>query len=389
MELQEKAFAYIDANKGKMLELWEDFVNTESGTLYKEDVDKMALLAKETLEGFGASARLIEHANAGNGVLATFGKPTNKAPVCFLGHYDTVFPRGTVAQRPFRIEEGKAYGPGVLDMKGGIVIQFFVAKALMEAGYKDRQIKVLLSGDEETGHPHSNMGEILSAESRGAVAAFNFETGDLNGTLVVGRKGSMSYDIAVKGVSVHAGREPENGRSAILEIAHKVIDIQSCTDYEKGITFNVGKINGGVARNAVPGKAEMEVEVRILNPEQGKEADAQIAAIVAKTYIDGTETTCKKIGGMPPMPRTKGNEAMCELVRQVSFSLGLQEPTPIISGGGSDSAYSVAAGVPTIDQIGVKGQWNHSEREYAVVETLFERAKLVIASVLRLDDLVC
>lgn len=387
MDLKEKAFAYIDGNRDNMLQLWETFVNTESGTSNKADVDKMAMLVKKTLEDLGASARLVEHPNAGNGVIATFGKPTDKAHVCFLGHYDTVFPHGTVEKRPFRIEDGKAYGPGVLDMKGGVVIQLFVAKALVEAGYTDRQIKIVLAGDEETGHPYSNMGEVFFNESQGAVAAFNFETGDPNNTLIVGRKGAIGYDIAVKGVAVHAGREPQNGRSAILEMAHKIVDIQAANDYEKGITFNVGKIKGGVARNAVPDKADIEVDVRILSPEQEKEADATIASIAGKTYVEGTETTFTKIPGIAPMPRTKGNEAIFELVRGVALSLGLDEPAAIISGGGSDSAYSVAAGVPTIDQIGVKGQWNHADREYALVEALFERAKLVIASVLQLDQL--
>ncbi len=211
----------------------------------------------------GASRRISRRRQrAGCGIRAQTSKPH----VCFMGHFDTVFPRGTTAKRPFRIEEGKAYGPGVLDMKSGVTIQLFAARALMEAGYSDRLIRIVLAGDEESMHPKSDMPRVFEEESRGAVAAFNFETGDVNNSLVVGRKGTIAYDVVVEGVSVHAGREPQKGRSAILEMAHKIVDIQALTDYEKGITFNVGTVKGGVVRNAVPDFAEIGVE----RPRDGK-----------------------------------------------------------------------------------------------------------------------
>jgi glutamate carboxypeptidase len=381
-----KAFQFIDAKRDEMIALWEKLVNMESGSQHKEDVDKVAAFLKETAESFGGRARLVEFSQAGNGVVAEFGNPTGKPHVCFLGHFDTVFPHGAVSKRPFRIEEGKASGPGVLDMKAGVVIQLYVARALMEAGYSDRQIRVVLAGDEETGHSKSDMPRVFEKECAGAVAALNFETGDVSNAIVVGRKGTGSYSIAVSGVSVHAGREPEKGRSAILEIAHKIIAIQALTDYEKGVTFNVGTVKGGTVRNAVPDHAEIEVDIRVMESEQLDEADRKIAEIVAHTYVEGTTTACVRRVGIIPMSRTAGNDKLFELVRRVSEELGLETPHPIISGGGSDSAYSVRAGVPTIDQMGVKGQWNHSDREYAVVDTLFERAKLAVACVLEVDS---
>ncbi|GHS97364.1 glutamate carboxypeptidase [Synergistales bacterium] len=382
--IQEKAFRFIDAKRDEMIKTWEKLVNMESGTLHKEDIDKVAMFLKETAESFGGHARLVEFQQAGNGLVVEFGNPTDKPQVCFLGHFDTVFPHGTVSKRPFKIEEGRAYGPGVLDMKAGVVIQLYVAKALIEAGYSDRQIRVVLAGDEEMGHPKSDMSRVFEEECAGAVAAFNFETGDVSNALVVGRKGTATYDIAVQGISVHAGREPEKGRSAILEMAHKIIAIQALTDYEKGVTFNVGTVKGGTVRNAVPDHAEIEVDVRVMESEQLDEVDKKITDVVAHTYVEGTTTTCARGVGIMPMLRTAGNEKLFELVRRVSEELGLETPHPVISGGGSDSAYSVRAGVPTVDQMGVKGQWNHSDREYAVVDTLFERAKLALACVLAL-----
>ena len=386
-EMREKAFRFIDSKRDEMLSLWEKLVNMESGTQHKEDIDKVAAFLKERADSLGGHSRVVEFPQAGNGLIVKFGVPTDKPHVCFMGHMDTVFPHGAVSRRPFKIEDGKAYGPGVLDMKGGVVIQLYAAKALMEAGYSDRQIRVVLAGDEESGHPASEMPRVFEEQSAGAVAAFNFETGDVSNALVVGRKGTMAYDITVKGVSVHAGREPEKGRSAILEMAHKVIAIQALTDYEKGVTFNVGTFKGGIARNAVPDHAEIGVDVRVTELDQLHYVDRKIAEIVAGVHVEGTTTTCARGAGIEPMPRTPENERLFDLVRCVSEDLGFETPVPVVSGGGSDSAWSVKMGIPTIDQMGVKGQWNHSDREYAVAETLFERTKLAIACLTALDKL--
>jgi glutamate carboxypeptidase len=386
-EIREKAFHFIDSKRNDMLSLWEKLVNMESGTLYKEDVDKVAAFLKETADFLGGHSRVVEFPQAGNGLIVEFGVPTDKPHVCFMGHMDTVFPQGAVSRRPFKIENGKAYGPGVLDMKGGVVIQLYAAAALMDAGYSDRQIRVVLAGDEESGHPASEMPRVFEEQSAGAAAAFNFETGDVSNALVVGRKGTVAYDIAVKGVSVHAGREPEKGRSAILEMAHKVIALQALTDYEKGVTFNVGTFKGGIARNAVPDYAEIGVDVRVTELDQIDYVEGEIAEIVAGVHVEGTTTTCVRGAGIEPMPRTAGNEKLFDLVRRVSEDLGFETPVPIVSGGGSDSASSVKMGIPTIDQMGVKGQWNHSDREYAVAETLFERTKLAAACLTALDEL--
>jgi glutamate carboxypeptidase len=382
-----KVFQLIDSRREEMLSLWEKLVNMESGSPHKEDVDKAAAFLKETAESFGARARVVEFSKAGNGLVAEFGVQTDKPHVCFLGHFDTVFPRGTVSKRPFKIEDGKAYGPGVLDMKAGVVIQLHTARALMNAGYSDRRICVILAGDEERGHPDSEMPRVFEEQSAGAAAAFNFETGDVNDALVVGRKGMVSYNLTVKGVSVHAGREPEKGRSAILEIAHKIIAIQALTDYEKGITFNVGTVKGGLVSNAVPDHAEIGIDVRMMEMDQLDYVNRKIDEIAAHIYIEETTTTCVRGAGIAPMSRTAGNEKLFALVRSVSENLGFGTPSAIVSGGASDSSYSVKMGVPTVDQMGVKGQWNHSDREYAVVSSLFERAKLAAACVLELDRL--
>ena len=385
--VQDKAFALIDGWRDEMLSFWEKLVNMESGSPSKEDVDKVALFLEQTLNRFGGKAELIPFKEAGNGVAAVFGDPTDKAPICFLGHFDTVFPKGAAAERPFRVEDGKAYGPGVLDMKGGVTIQIFAARALKEAGYTDRQVKVVLAGDEETMHPRSTMAQEFVDRSRGSLAAFNFETGDINDSLVVGRKGVVLYKIIVKGVAVHAGREPQNGRSAIKEIAHKLLDVEALSNYEDGLSLNVGLIKGGVVVNSVPDYAEIDIDVRVLRNEQVAYVDKKLEEIAAKTYIEGTTTSLiKSPGGFAPMEKNEGNERLYAHVKATAEKIGQRVTGAIVSGGASDSAYSVQAGVPTIDQMGAKGQWNHADREYAVVESLYERTKLAVASVLDIED---
>ncbi|NCC58734.1 MAG: M20/M25/M40 family metallo-hydrolase, partial [Synergistales bacterium] len=223
-QVQDKAFDFIEQNREKLLAFWEELVNMESGSRDKENVDLAAERVAAELESFGVETEILSFEKAGNSVAGILGKDRPGTPVVLMGHYDTVFPAGTVEKRPFRIEDGKAYGPGVLDMKGGVALLIFAAKALEAAGYADRPIRFVLAGDEETGHCNSSMAKVFEERSRGCVAAFNCETGDPNNKIVVGRKGVVQCEMAVKGIAVHAGREPQKGRSAILELSHKIID---------------------------------------------------------------------------------------------------------------------------------------------------------------------
>ena len=190
--------------------------------------------------------------------------------------------------------------------------------------------------------------------------------------------------MAVKGLAVHAGREPQKGRSAILELARKIVDIHSLTDYGRGLTFNVGTVKGGVVPNAVPDFAEAGIDIRCVSAGQIAEAKEKLEALAAKTYIDGTSTELSYTSTFLPMEQTPGNERLFRYVAEIYRELGLSEPSMECSGGGSDSAFSVAAGVPTVDQMGVKGEWNHSDREYAAADSIFERARVLAACILNI-----
>ena len=376
--------SYVDAHREEMVSFWQEIVNMESGSQNKAGIDAVAARLGQALASEGASVKIVEMEKAGNMLVAEVGAGRNKPAVLFMGHMDTVFPLGTVAKRPFTIRDGKAYGPGALDMKGGIVAALFAIKALNAAGYTDRPLKVILAGDEEIAHANSNAADVFMQEAKGAAAAFNCETGFVDDAIVTGRKGTAVFTLEVKGVGVHAGNEPENGRSAILEISHKVIDIQNLTNWEQGTTFNVGVIEGGIVPNAVPGYAKIVVDIRYQDPALLPDIERQLAEVAAKQYVPDTTTTLTQTPGIAPMQTTDGVKQLFEVVKKTYAEMGLGTPYGKYVGGGSDSAYSVMAGVPTVCAMGVKGGRNHSPEEFAVVDTLYERAKLLAFCTLNL-----
>lgn len=379
------AFTYIDEHRDEMLSLWRDLVEIDSGTANKAGVDRVGARIRKVLEDEKAAIRSIEFDKVGNIVIGEIGPERPASSVVFMGHMDTVFKDGTAAQRPFTIRDGKAYGPGALDMKGGIVAFLFAVKALNAAAYSRRPIKVILSGDEENGHKFSDAAQHLIDESRGCAAVFNCDTGYVDNGIVIGRKGTASITVEVKGVAAHAGNDPENGRNAIVELATKIVPIRNLTDLENGVLVNVGVIQGGSVENAVPDFARIVIDVRYSALDQINEIKRKIDAIAAETFIDGTTTTVSMILGIPPMKTDDGVMKLFELVKASCEENGWGTPYPKVVGGGSDAAYPLIAGTPTICALGIKGGRNHSPEEFAVVDALFERAKLLAACVLKLD----
>lgn len=382
---KQAAFQFVDNHRAEMLALWQEVVMMESGPHEKPGIDAVGGRFRQVLEETGATCRTVEFEKAGDMLIGEFAAKSSRPGVIFLGHMDTAIAAGATAERPFTIKDGKAYGPGVLDMKGGIVAFLYAIKALKAAGYDTRPIKVLLAGDEEVLHANSTAPDALVSEAAGHAAAFNCETGFVDNGIVVGRKGIARILMEVKGVAAHAGNDPENGRNAIIELAHKAIAVQGLTDWDKGISYNVGVIQGGKTSTAVPDYAKIFIDVRYKDPNDLPGIMAQVEEIGAKTYIEGTSTKVALLDGLKPMKTTDGVKKLYEMVEKVSEENGFGKPYAKYVGGGSDSAYTVLAGVPTVCAMGVKGGRNHSPEEFAVVDTLFERAKLLAACVLELD----
>ena len=267
-ELFEKIRRYVDEHHDDMLALWEEMVNTESGSRQLEGVAAMDAILQRELESVGAKIQVLPVENAGGVLVAEWNSDSPKAPLLFIGHVDTVFKEGAVAANPFRIDEnGFAHGPGVLDMKAGLVIAVFALKALAAAGFAGRPIKCVFAGDEENLHMLSNAKQVMMEEVKGAAAAFNFETGFMDNRFVVGRKGGGPVSLTVHGVSAHSGNAPEKGRSAVLEAAHKIVALEACNDIPRGKLINCGKITGGIGENTIPDLCTLNIGVRFPSTE--------------------------------------------------------------------------------------------------------------------------
>lgn len=378
---------FVDENREEIISLWKEIVNIESYTNCKESVNKLAERLKGEFEKEGLDCDLIDIGNNGSTLVGTLGSNRNKKPIIFSGHMDTVFEIGTFGENPFKIMEGKAYGPGVLDMKGGIVISLYVIKALNKIGYKDRPIKIVFSGDEEIGHKDSNGGDIILKEAKGGLCAFNMETGLVDNSLCVGRKGRIGCNVHVKGVETHAGNDFEGGRNAIEEMANKILQIQKLTNLEVGTTASVSIIKGGRVSNSIPEDCSIEVDLRFEKVEEMENVKKRIQEICEDTYIEGTSTHVDFVSEMMPFETTEDVMKFHKFVNTVSKENGFGEINAKRLGGSSDASYLTIANVPTICSFGVKGEWNHTSREYALVDSMFERVKLISTIVLNLDKL--
>lgn len=381
----EQVYSFLDEKQEEMISVLEEVVNLEGSSREVENVRKVADKFKELFEAEGFKCELVEVGNNAPTLLGVLGKEREGKPVIFSGHMDTVIKTGVYTAPAFRREGNKAYGPGVLDMKGGIVIALFVAKALNVIGYNERPLRIAFSGDEEIGHYGSRGADILREAAVGGVCAFNLETGILDNTLCYGRKGRLESYITVTGVESHAGNDFLSGRNAIAEMAHKIIEIQDLTDLEKGTTVTCATISGGTITNAVPKECIMGGECRYDTVEEMENYKNKVREICNKTYIDGTTTKIEFKTEFAPYECTDDVMGLWEFIRDTAEECGLEKVNGKKVGGSSDAAYIQMAGTPVICSIGIQGQWNHTTREYALLDSMSPRGKLIASVILNLD----
>ena len=367
----------VDESRDSMLATWKLLVDRDCGSKNKAGVDAVGHDVKGILESAGFKVRFYEYPEAGNLLIAERGD-TTKPFVALIGHLDTVFADGEAAKRPFTIKDGVVTGPGCLDMKGGVTVLLSAMRILNEAGWDRYPVKVILEGDEEAGHQKSTAVRDMMAEAKGALFGLNFETSFKDNSVVIERKGVATFRFDVQGIGAHVGNNPKGGRSAITEIAAKVADINSLTDYDEGTTLNVGVIGGGTVPNACAEKAFCVVDVRYKSEAGISRVRAGLKAIAHKVYLDGTHTEVTELFYFPAMPRLESSLELFSRVNKIAVEHGFPEMTAKGVGGGSDSAALTMAGVPTVCALGVKGEFNHTVREYAMEDSLFERTKLLI-----------
>ncbi len=365
---------FIDSKEKEMLVFLEKMVNIDCGTYCEEGLNQVGGILADRLDALGFGVERKSQEEYADHIIGH--KPgTDDYRILFIGHMDTVFPAGTAQKRPFRIEGGRAHGPGVSDMKGGITCLLFALEALKAVKpdvYDKITMDVVFNSDEEVLSPSSR--PIIENLAKQAHTACVFEPARPGGEYVIQRKGVGKYIMNVSGRAAHAGAQPEEGRSAIGEMAHKIVALHALTDYTTGTMVNVGVVRGGERSNVIAESAYAEIDVRVPDNAAAKLLHQQFESITANTTIP--DTTGEVTGGImfPPMVQTPQSKRLFESLQEAGRILGL-DLEGIATGGGSDGNHS-AQFTPTLDGMGSQGSMAHSDREFMEVASLTERSKV-------------
>jgi glutamate carboxypeptidase len=364
----------------------ERLVNIDCGSYTKEGVDEVAGWVGHQLEQLGASVHRLIHETFGDTIIAVFeGRGRGRA--LLVGHMDTVFEAGTVAERSFRIEDGRAYGPGVDDMKGGLLTGLYALRVLRSTrgGGKpsdwlpSERLTFVANPDEEIGSPSST--PHIQEAARDATVAFVLESARDNGDIVSARKGIADFRLTISGRAAHAGVEPEKGRSATLEAAHKTVALHALNGRWDGVTVNVGAIHGGTRPNIVADKCELSVDVRATTVNNLDEVEAAIREICASSTVPDTTCIPERTAHWPPMEKTPAGAALAELAISLAGRIGF-ELHDAATGGASDANTTSGMGVPSLDGLGPVGGADHAPGEYLEVDSIVPRTTLFAALLL-------
>lgn len=369
--------------KDEALKLLERLVNIDSGSGYVPGLTKVSDIAIEELKKLGATIELVPNTpEASNHVIATL-KGTGKAKILLMAHMDTVFKEGSAAERPFYIKGGRAYGPGVMDDKGGIVAAIYALKVLHNLKFTDyAQITVLLDASEETGSGVAT--ELIKKTAKEHDVTLNLEPGRPADGLVVWRKGSATALVEVKGKASHAGVAPELGRNAATEVAHQILQLGKLGDEEKKTTINFTVLKAGDRTNVIPDQASAKADVRAAVPEEFDRVEQDLARVSANKLVPDTEVKTSLVRGLPPMPQTAQSDALVAMAQGIYGELG-RTLTIEGSGGAADSSLSASVGTPTLDGFGIVGGNIHTPEEYAEVGSVAPRIYLLSRMIMKLS----
>ncbi|WP_108882796.1 M20/M25/M40 family metallo-hydrolase [Anderseniella sp. Alg231-50] len=374
---------WLADHEADMISLLEALVNTDSGSYYKQGVDAAGILIKEFLEARGIACDTIPIETHGDAVRATVSGTANggNRPIVLMGHRDTVFPRGEPERRPFTIRDGRAYGPGVADMKAGLVMNAFVLAAFADLGGAPVPLVGLFTGDEEIGSPSS--APVIARETTNALAVFNSEPGRVSGNVVTGRKGGIFFRCTIKGKAAHSGANFADGVSAIGELAHKINAWHGFTDIDRGITVNVGLISGGQSVNTVAPVAACDIDTRFIRLADRDWLVEAITEIADRSFVSGTTATMEIMGEFKPLEQSPESADIFDLYTQAGRDSGLTIAGEF-SGGCADSGIAASVGTPTICGVGPVGAHVHSPDEYMELSSFVPRAQTLARSILRM-----
>jgi glutamate carboxypeptidase len=361
-----------------MTRLLEELVAIESPSTEPSAVAAVARRVERELSTLGIPGELLP-VDGGGPILRARGAAGPSGGVMLLGHLDTVWDLGTLRRRPVRIENGRFFGAGSYDMKGGIVVLLYALKALKaqpaaaapEAGLP-LPVTVFLTPLEEVGCARYR--DVMESAMRPCSAVLDFEPAWPGGAVKTQRKGSTTLTLRAHGVAAHAGADFARGANAILELSRRLLDAAALTDLENGITLNVGTVRGGTRANVVPDAAEAQIDVRFRTLHDGERACAAVESLAPTDPRIRLEV--ERGPFYPPLERTSGVIAAFGAARAAAAELGLPELEEIATGGASEASFAAALGLPTLDGMGPDGDGAHAENEHVILASLPERAAL-------------
>ncbi|MDE3156753.1 MAG: M20 family metallopeptidase [Acidobacteriota bacterium] len=375
--------AFCQSQRPWLLDTIEALVRLESPTPDKTAVDRCGAELARRLEAIGGRVTRLPRDRAGDHLRVEFAPAAASAagkPVLLLGHFDTVWPIGQLERMPLRTEDGRLHGPGVFDMKAGVALGMLAVRALRERGGLTRGVTMLWTADEETGSATSR--EAIEDEARRSAAVLVLEPSLPGGVVKTARKGCGQFELTVHGISAHAGVDPGKGASAIHELAAQIGAIAALQDLDRGISVNVGLVDGGSRPNVVAERAHAVIDARVPR----REDEARLVSALAALRPTRPGIRLEVTGGFsrPPLERTPAVARLYEQARAVAVELGadLQEGA---TGGGSDGNFTAALGVPTLDGLGAVGDGAHALHEHVVIDALPGRAALLAGLIARLD----
>ena len=385
-----KIFTFIDEHKEDMVQDLRTFADLEGHFEEKDNVLKARTWLQQQLEKEGFACRFREVADDRCGIMiAELGMDRPGKPIIFSGHCDTVHYTGSFGgENPTVIKDGKIFGPGVLDMKGGLIIALYVAKALNFIQYKEHPIKLIVVGEEESDHVGNDGNKLLTAESKGALCCFNMETGQMNNSLCTQKKSQFTYYLSVDGVGGHAGNDFLKGRNAINEAVYKIQKIIELTDLSVGTTVTTAVIKGGGHTSGIADHCEVVFDVRVTNENEAKRIMDSMYEITDETFIEGTKSKLTYYRAkLLPLQETKEAIRLLDFVNTVAKDNGFDEFGKVHLGGASDAGNMAAAGIPVLDNCGIIGQYAHNKKEYGIINSLYSRAKIFAGTVLKIKEL--
>lgn len=353
----------------------EALVNIESHSKLPAGTRKVALALQEKFSALVWHTEMIDIGNKVGPCLKVYNKPADNYDVLLLGHMDTVFPEGTVAERPFKIDGDHYTGPGASDMKCGLLYMYYLAQYLTSTNNQQQgAICMLFNPDEEIGSIYSR--PLIEQESKKSTYVLIMESARASGALVNQRKGISKYTITFNGIAAHAGVDPDKGASAINEFIKWGNEIIALANKDKGTTINIGIVNGGTGANVVASKTVCEIDIRITEVEEAQRIDDKIKELQLHPFDE--RVSVEVTGGLkrPPFNPSEKSLALCSAVDKIAAELGI-DIFWTATGGGSDGNFSAALGVPTIDGLGPIGGNAHSEREYGQIDSLAPRFELL------------